>query len=166
MMHFALLLLTIWRTHLPKFQVCFRLSVLSIYSKRVLLASFKLFGGLQSKKLSVEILIAPGQVNSRRWLWTQRIGGKPSMCQFWYVCKSFSLPYLLDMWSTIPAQLFTVKKLWREPTKFWALMPVSLSNENKKHECTVECFARFLFRCENIGRQDDFANFWHFLQWI
>ena len=32
--------------------------------------------------------------------------------------------------------------------------------------CTVECFARFCFVVKNIGRQDDFANFWHFLTWF
>ena len=31
---------------------------------------------------------------------------------------------------------------------------------------TVECFPIFLCLCENVGRQDDFANFWHFHQWI
>ena len=27
-------------------------------------------------------------------------------------------------------------------------------------------FPQVLFPCENIGRQDDLANFWHFLTWI
>ena len=27
-------------------------------------------------------------------------------------------------------------------------------------------FSKVLFRCENVGRQRDFANFWHFYQWI
>ena len=27
-------------------------------------------------------------------------------------------------------------------------------------------FRKVLFRCENIGREDDFTHFWHFLTWI
>ena len=37
-----------------------------------------------------------------------------------------------------------------------------------KNKLPIHCgmFSKVLFRCENIGRLNDSANFWHFLTWI
>ena len=85
----------------------------------------------------------------------------------WELQSSFFIPALSSCFCFRPSQITTSYHL-HHPLQL-SLRQLSTRVSNQPFQqllCTVQCFPRFCFVVKNVGRQDDLANFWHFITWF
>ena len=91
---------------------------------------------------------------------------EPSRVVLWRLLRSRISRTRLKRWSSLWVSILQTRPFCIIKTNLTIKQKVSPKLLFESSVMHSGMFPKVLFRCENVGRQDDFANFWHFLTWI